>query len=64
MPTTATNRDVDRLGQAMLQFAGGIDMLATPDEVLDALHRVTSACNINVLGAGLFPGAGWGSERV
>ena len=55
MPTTATNQDVNRLGQAMLQFAGGIDMLATPDEVLDALHRVTSACNINVLGAGLFP---------
>ena len=44
------------LGRDMLDFIGGIDTYATPDAVLDALHRVTSpSCQINVLGAALFP---------
>ncbi len=51
----------------MLRFAVGTEKLATPDEVLDALHKVTfPACQIAVLGAALFPlqwGDWSGSEK-
>lgn len=49
-------QDVAKLGAKMLQFTSGIDKLETADEVLDTLHQVTSqACQLNVLGAALFP---------
>lgn len=56
MQPTPVDQDVARLGEGMLQFVCGIDKLDTPDDVLDALHGITSkACKINVMGAGLFP---------
>lgn len=52
----STKYDVPTLGAQMLRFAAGIEQLATPDEVLDALHKVTfPAGQIAVLGAAIFP---------
>lgn len=53
---TSVTHDVASLGAEMLQFASSIERLATPEEVLDALHRVSSRhSKLNVLVAGLMP---------
>ncbi len=45
-----------KLGEGLLRYVGKIDKLDAPDKVLDGLHEVTfDACDINVLGALLFP---------
>ncbi len=50
-----------KLGAETLRFVSDVDHYNSPDEVLDALHRVvSSACQINVLGAALFP-LQWGN---
>ena len=52
----STKCNTTQLVTDMLRFAVGADDLATPDQVLDALHEVTfPACQIAVLGAALFP---------
>ena len=49
-------RNNSRLGQRLLKFARDIDTFDTPDEVLNALHTITSReCGLNVLGALQFP---------
>lgn len=53
---TSVRPDPLKLGTDMLRFVSDIDRYGSPDEVLDALHQVVSpACQINVLGAALFP---------
>ena len=50
------SEDVAKLGEDMLEFTSSVDRLETPDEVLNHLHQVTiGACQLNVLGASLFP---------
>jgi DNA-binding CsgD family transcriptional regulator len=45
-----------KLGDEMLRFAASVDTLNRPEDVLDALHTVTSGhLQINVLGAAIFP---------
>lgn len=65
--STTTKCDIPKLGAEMLRFAVGAEKLATADEILDALHKVTfPACQIAVLGAALFPlqwGDWSGSEK-
>ena len=49
-----------RLGEDLLGYVAEIDRLDAPGAVLDGLHKVTSdACDVNVLGALLFP-VRWG----
>ncbi|WP_439542839.1 response regulator transcription factor [Hyphomicrobium sp.] len=56
MKTSITQDDVSKLGADMLQFICGIDECATPEAVLNGLHKVSLPnCQINVLGAALFP---------
>ena len=48
------------LGEELLRYVGKIDTLDAPDTVLHGLHEVTfHACELNVLGALLFP-VRWG----
>ena len=61
MPTRVSD-EVSKLGPEMLQFTSSIDRLDHPEDVLDGLHRVTfQTCQINVLGAAMFPirGGDW-----
>jgi DNA-binding CsgD family transcriptional regulator len=52
----STVSDVTKLGAEMLQFTSSVDELKTPDEVLDALNKVSSeSLRLNVLGAAQFP---------
>src|SRR5690349_5345049 len=64
MKTSIKHNDVSQLGADMLQFVSSIDECATPDEVLNGLHKVVLPhTQINVLGAALFPlqWGDWGS---
>jgi hypothetical protein len=63
MPLPA--HDTQKLGLGLLRYAASIDALATPDDVLDALHKVTAeAGQLNVLGAYMFP-LRWGEwDRI
>jgi DNA-binding CsgD family transcriptional regulator len=54
--TTRTRTDIAKLGREMLRFASTIDVLETPESVLDNLNDVTfQNCKINVLVAAAFP---------
>jgi DNA-binding CsgD family transcriptional regulator len=56
MKTAIKPDDVSKLGGDMLRFVGSIDACTTPEAVLNGLHKVVLPnCQINVLGAALFP---------
>jgi DNA-binding CsgD family transcriptional regulator len=53
--------DIDaKLGRDLLRYIGEIDKLDAPNKVLNRLHDITAACDLNVLGALLFP-VRWGN---
>jgi DNA-binding CsgD family transcriptional regulator len=57
----------DRLGHDLLRYIGDIDKIAAAQDVLNGLHEITfKACEINVLGALLFPvrWGDWGSVEL
>ena len=60
-----SGHDAQKLGLGLLRYASSIDTRATPDDVLDALHKVTAEAGLlNVLGAYMFP-LRWGEwERI
>lgn len=54
--STHASMNAVKLGPEMLRFATSIDTLGTPDEVLNALNKVTlPSCSISVLVAALLP---------
>src|SRR5262245_54994340 len=49
-----------RLGPELLEYAVGVEDLGAPADVLDRLHTIVSQrCELNVLGAALYP-VRWG----
>lgn len=48
-----------KLGRDLLRFIGESDKIDAPDQVLNHLHDITATCDLNVLGALLFP-VRWG----